>query len=274
MKIYIAKIIGAFINIISYLSIKLSSSIALELFSKPLKGRFKSKNLFLESSKKEFLYHNGLKIATYHWSGPKETILLAHGWQSNSGRWKNLILRLAKLGYNIVSLDGPGHGCSGNKSFNAILYSKFIGVVCGQYNPSILIGHSVGGMAISYFLHKSQYKKINKFIFLGSPSGFTNILNNYIILMQYNNRVRKGLEHRIQDRFKLPSSHFNTANFINKIDCRGLIIHDKTDPIIPYSDALEIFSAHKKSQLYTTEGLGHGLKSKKVTEKIIEFIQD
>ena len=92
--------------------------------------------------------------------------------------------------------------------------------------------------------------------------------------MQYNSRVRKGLELRIEDRFKLPSSYFNTANFIKKIDCRGLIIHDKVDPIIPYSDALEIFSAHKKSQLYTTEGLGHGLKSKKVTEKIIEFIQD
>ena len=52
---------------------------------------------------------------------------------------------------NIVALDAPAHGTSGSKIFNAVLYSKFIEVVCKEFKPSILMGHSVGGMAISYF---------------------------------------------------------------------------------------------------------------------------
>ena len=52
-----------------------------------------------------------------------------------------------------------------------------------------------------------------------------------------------------------------------------LLVHDEFDPVIPYTDALEIQSALKNSHLFTTQGLGHGLKSKKVIDKIFDFIQ-
>ena len=71
-----------------------------------------------------------------------------HGWESNSGRWKNIIQRLQQEQYNIVALDAPAHGASGSSSFNAILYSKFITVVSKNFKPNFFIGHSVGGMAI------------------------------------------------------------------------------------------------------------------------------
>ena len=224
------------------------------------------------ATKKIFFLKN-LKIATYQWKGTGDTILLVHGWHSNSGRWKNTIAKLIERDYNIVALDAPAHGASGSKIFNAVLYAQFVEVVCNKFNPSILIGHSVGGMAISYFLKSSNNYKINKLVFLGVPAGFPAIFKNYIDLMGYNEKVRAGMEVIIQKRFGMSSSHFNTAIFVKEIKVECLLIHDKFDPVIPYSDALEIHNACENSQMFTTQGLGHGLKSKEVIDKIIDFIQ-
>lgn len=273
MNIFIPKLIGATLNLLAYISQSMASNLALDLFSRPLKGRLKNLHLTLENSDKKKLYYNNLEIATYQWRGSKQTVLLAHGWQSNSGRWKNIIFGLQKLDYNIVALDAPAHGASGSKIFNAVLYSKFIEVVCTEFKPSILIGHSVGGMAISYFLKNNSNYKTDKLVFLGAPAGFPAILKNYSDLMGYNKGLRAGIEVVIQKRFGLPSSYFNTAKFVKKIYCNCLLVHDEFDPVIPYSDALEIQSAFKNSYLFTTQGLGHGLKSKQVIDKIIHFIQ-
>lgn len=273
MKKFLPKFIGFILNLIGFFHLKLASKWALDLFSRPLKGRYKSVQPVLEKSEKEVLFYKNLAIQTYFWKGNKDTVLLAHGWESNSARWKNTIVQLQKLDYNVLTLDAPAHGKSGSKEFNAILYSKFIHVVCSHFKPNILIGHSVGGMAISFFIENSNYKLANKLIFLGAPAGFLGIFKNYTDIMGYNLRLQKGIETRIVEKFGQPPSYFNTAHFLRNVSCNGLIIHDKFDPIIPYTDALEIKKSYKNSTLITTTGLNHGLKSKKVVKAILDFLE-
>ena len=274
MQNFLPKFIGFVLNIIGYLNLKLASKWALDLFSRPLKGRYKISHPILTSAEQSVLYFEQLPITTYMWSGKKETVLLAHGWESNSGRWNNTIKNLLKSNYGVIALDAPAHGASGSNSFNAVLYSKFIEVVCKKFKPSVLIGHSVGGMAISFFLRNSGYHLASKLIFLGAPAGFPGIFKNYTDLMGFNSRVRRGIEERVVRKFGQPSSYFNTAQFMSKIDCKGLIIHDQNDPVIPYTDAIEIQTAHKNSTLVTTNGLGHGLKGKLVIQHILDFLED
>ena len=274
MQNFLPKFIGFILNIIGYLNLKLASKWALDLFSRPLKGRYKTSHPILTSAEQSVLYFEQLPITTYMWSGKKETVLLAHGWESNSGRWKNVVRVLQKSDYNVVALDAPAHGSSGSKHFNAVLYSKFIEVVCKKFKPSVLIGHSVGGMAISFFMKNSGYDLASKLIFLGAPAGFPGIFKNYTDLMGFNNKVIRGIEERVVDKFGQPSEYFNTAQFMSKIDCKGLIIHDQNDNVIPYADAEEIQAAFKNSILITTNGLGHGLKGKLVIQHILDFLED
>jgi hypothetical protein len=91
--------------------------------------------------------------------------------------------------------------------------------------------------------------------------------------MGYNTKISKGLELCIQKKFRQPSSYFNTSHFINNINAKGLIIHDENDPVIPFSDAIEIQSTFKNSKMISTKGLGHGLKGKIVIENIISFLE-
>lgn len=273
MKAFFIKIIGGLLNLSSYLSKTFAGNKALALFCTPRKGQPNETQLdFLESAFQETLNYQNQAISTYRWPGQGTTVLLAHGWESNAGRWKKLVLALKKQNYNIIALDAPAHGSSGSKVFNAPLYAEFIKVVAQKHQPSALIGHSVGGMASVMFQHKEQLKCIQKIVLLGAPSEFKGILNNYIGMLGFNKRIITQLNTTIQERFGKRPEAFSTAIFIQNITCKGLIIHDKYDPIIPYSDALLINNNFRNAKLITTEGLGHSLNNDKVATQVCNFI--
>lgn len=274
MKNLIVKCIGGYYNIISYLSKKQAANKALYLFTRPRKGgKFSEEQQgFLDTAYKEEYKFGEHAIMTYRWLGDKPTILLVHGWESNSFRWKNLVLELKKKGHNIVALDAPAHGHSGSHFFNAILYSEFINVVASRFRPQIIIGHSVGGMATSFFQNKYQLDCVQKIILLGAPSEFTDVLKRYTDMLGYNQRVTNQLNLTIVERFGDQPENFSTAKFLENINSKGLIIHDELDTIIPYSDALLIKNSFKNSILITTKGLGHSLNDESVSAHIYEFI--
>ncbi|APY10330.1 alpha/beta hydrolase [Seonamhaeicola sp. S2-3] len=273
MKKIIIKLIGSYINLLSYFSGYYAANKALHIFSKPRKGELKPWHKeFLKSAKQEFLKYEGLNIATYHWQGNKATILLVHGWESNSARWKNKVKDFIAEDFNVIALDAPAHGASGSELFNALLYSEFINVVAKKYNPEVIIGHSVGGMASVFFQQKYQLKSLKKLVLLGAPSEFENILKNYIKLLGYNKKVEKNLNKVILKKFGAEPSDFSTSKFSRDIDAEALIIHDVKDMIIPFSDAKRINKNFKNSTLISTKGFGHSLKDTSVTKNILEFL--
>jgi len=226
----------------------------------------------IESAFFEEVSYNNLDVATYRWVGKGKTVLLAHGWESNTARWEYILEDLKAQDYNIVALDAPAHGRSGSKQFNAVLYSEFINVVAQKFKPDVLIGHSVGGMASVFCMHKYQIPFINKMILLGAPAHFTGVFDRYKSMMGFNKRISNGLDSIVLERFEQPVSYFSAANFAESITAKGLIIHDKNDRIIPYQDAQLIASRYKNSELISTTGFGHGLKDESLIPKIIQFI--
>jgi len=274
MEKYIIKIIGSYLNVLSYVSANYAANKALHLFSKPRKGKLAPKHeAFLSSANKEVLKYDDLNIATYNWKGDKETILLVHGWESNSARWKRKIEVFIEEGFNVIALDAPAHGASGSKLFNALLYSEFINVVAQKYEPQIVVGHSVGGMALVFHQQKYQLDSIQKMVLLGAPSEFEDVLKNYINLLGYNKKIEKGLGRVIINRFGAAPTEFSTSKFAKEIIAKGLIIHDVKDPIIPFSDAKLIKSNFKNSTLVSTKGLGHSLNNTAVAKSIVDFIK-
>lgn len=269
----IVKTIGAAINGMSYISPTFASKKALNLFATPRKGRVTDAEIpFLGTSfQKEVLYQD-LEIMTYRWPGKNKTVLLVHGWESNTARWSFLIKELKKLDYNVVSIDAPAHGNSDGKQFNAILYSECINVVVNTYKPEVIIGHSVGGMASIFFQHKYQFGGLEKLAILGAPAHFEGVFERYIDMLGYNQKIKEGLDKLILKRFNQLPSYFSAAKFSESISSKGLIIHDKHDKIIPFDDALLYKEYYKNAELYETTGLGHGLKGEKITKKIVEFI--
>lgn len=275
MKQLIAKSIGSSINLVSYFSPRTAGILAIKLFSSPRKIKLKEQEKdFLDTAFKEEINYDNISISTYRWLGKKETILLAHGWESNSFRWKVLIEQFTALDYNVIALDAPAHGNSSGKLFNAILYSECINVVAQKFKANIIIGHSVGGMATAFSHSKYQLSSVNKLVFLGAPSNFVGVFARYINMMGYNTRLSKAMNELILERFNQKPEHFNAARFLKDTEIDGLIIHDELDKVIPFNDAEDFKDFFKKAKLIATQGFGHGLKSEEVNNYILDFIND
>jgi len=265
---------GLYINSLHYLNAKFASETAYTLFSVPRDGVLKSLPTFLGSSSMKKLKQEQNNIQTYEWFGEKETILLIHGWESNANRWQGVIHFLKKLNYRIIALDAPGQGLSDGKEFNAVLYSKFVNIVCNHFKPDFLIGHSLGGMTMLYYMATFKPDFVKKIVSLGAPNRFLRITENYQNLISLSQKSYQGFLKEFPKRFSINPSEFNSSSFVDQIKVPIGIIHDEEDKVVPYSDTLEILEKHPKIPLYTTHDLGHSLYSEDVNEQIVYFLQN
>ena len=270
----IIKIIGNSLNALSYVAPRYANTKALDLFSTPRKGRITPKQeLFLNTANKQSFTYNEYSVMSYHWQGSGPTILLAHGWESNAQRWEELITLLKPLNYNIIAVDAPAHGASSGKQFNAVLYSECINVVVNNFNPDVIVGHSVGGMSTAFYQYKYQNEAIKKLVLLGAPAHFVGVFKRYVDMMGYNKRIENGLNHLIVERFNKQPSYFSIADFAKTITTKTLIIHDTEDKIIPYNDAELIVANHNNAAFVSTSGFGHGLRKPPVYKHILDFLK-
>ena len=267
------KIIGFYINLISHFSSKYAAKLAIKLFSTPLKGRLNEEEVqYLNAAIQEDVIHENISIKTYCWKGKKETILLAHGWESNAYRWKGFIEILKSLDYTVIALDAPGHGNSSGKLFNALVYSECIHAVAKRFKANTIVGHSVGGTATIFSQYKTPLESIEKIVSLGAPSDFVDIFKRYETMMGYNKKVSQAMVQFVLRAYNHLPEYYSAANFSKEIEAKILVVHDKKDRIIPYTDGLKFKKNYDKVQFIGTKGFGHGLKNDVIHNHIIDFL--
>lgn len=260
---------------LSFVNQDKAKTLAYQLFSHPRKGKISVGKLpkTLASTIHETFQFQNETIQCYRWEGNEEIILLIHGWESNSSRWKKLLNHLKPLGKTIIAIDAPAHGLSSGKEFNTPKYAEFIQVVTQKYNAKYIIGHSVGGAAITYYLNKFNNTSIEKVVLLGSPSDFKIISNNYISLLSLNSKVKTLLENYYQEKFNIHIDDFKGHTFAKNFTHKALIAHDIFDNIVLVDEGKKYASTWKNSEFIETKGLGHSLHDENLYQKIAEFIQ-
>nr|WP_299339277.1 alpha/beta hydrolase [Allomuricauda sp.] len=278
MKKLLAKILprmyGQYFNLLVLFNKKKCAEAAFYTFCTIRKGRVKKEQeSYLEAAKKDILEVVGHKIQVYEWPGSKETVLLVHGWESNSFRWRNLIKKLQAADFNIIAFDAPGHGHSTGKYLYVPLYSDCLQVIIEKYQPKYLVGHSVGGMTLLYNDFQHQNAKIEKMVTIGSPSEFYEIMDHYQGFLKFNDKVMQALDAYIFERFEMHIKDFSSSRFVLTNTKKGLLFHDKLDLIAPYHASEKVHKDWKGSHLVSTEGLGHSMHQKEVNNQIVDFLE-
>lgn len=269
------KSVGLFINSWVFFNKRKAANWAYQLFSNPRKGRLQDYTPFLLESERQTLQSKGDYIQTYFWKQKKvETVLLIHGWESNSGRWQEMVEFLTERNFNVVSLDAPGQGMSSGKELNPIHYSRFLSEVCKTYEPDYLIGHSLGGMSVFYFMSQYDFPFIKKIVGLGSPNKFSRITKNYKNLLSLSESAFTNYLNVFKTRFDIDIPTFSSEEFIPSIRVPILLMHDHQDQIVPYSDAEEIIAKNKHVHFISTENLGHSMYHPDVYQTVYAFLRD
>lgn len=270
----ITKSFGIYLNLLSYFNLEKAKKRAYQLFSQPRKGKLYRERLpkTLQNATLETFHYNNEKFQTYIWQGNQEIILLTHGWESNSSRWKKTLNYLKPLGKTIIAIDGPAHGLSDGKEFNAPKYAEFINVVTQKYQPKTIIGHSIGGAAIAFYLNKYKNSILEKVILLGSPSDFKILSNNFIKLLSLNDKIKTELENYYHKKFNIHIDDFSGHIFAKNFTQKAFIAHDTQDKIVQIDEGRKYASTWKNATYIETTGLGHSMHDADLYQKIIAFI--
>ncbi|WP_109851757.1 alpha/beta hydrolase [Aquimarina sp. AU58] len=273
-KKYLPLIIGKYIQFLFLFYPKKAINKAYILFCTPRKGKIlPEQEDFLEEAEDEMVLIDTIYIQTYRWSSMGETILLVHGWESNTHRWKVLIQKLHEKGFNVIAFDAPAHGNSTGKILNVPLYTKCLQKIVELYRPNHMIGHSVGGMATIFHQYTYPNKEIEKLIVLAPPSELSRIMKGYQEILKLSPKFMRALNQYFKEKHDFYFDEFSMANFVKDLVLNGLLIHDKNDDIAPYSEAEGISKNWKNSQFITTENYGHSLFFDEVDNMIINFLK-
>lgn len=262
------------INTIALFSLSWAGRKALDIFRTPRRGRLRDQDhTFLAGATWETIQAAGLDIQTYLWEGTGPTVLLAHGWESNSARWRTFINLLRKKDYRIVALDAPGHGATSSNRFDAMWYAQALKAVAEKHRPSFIVGHSAGGMALLYYLSNARPDFVKGSVVIAAPCSLRQVLGNFNKVMQLSERAMAGMEMAINDQFGLPVDAFNLFEFAEKTKIPGLVLYDACDEIASFAEGQKLAAIWKKSHFEGYNGLGHSMNNKAVAEEIVTFME-
>ena len=262
-----------YINNLALSNPKLAGEMAMQLFCTPMAGHEYSKReeLLMANSLMKRYTVKDFEVQTYRWVGEGKRVLLMHGWDDNSMRWRPLISLLKSEDFDVLALDAPAHGKSGNEFAHGILYAECLNKVAEDYKPDIIIAHSFGGLAASYNYGKLANQEIEKMILLAAPSELETSFNTFYKGFGISQETQKAVAEMFVCMFEFEINCFASSDFVKNVSAKGLVIHDELDPVVPISEAYDIHRNWSGSELLVTQNLGHSLHAPSVFHKIMEF---
>lgn len=270
---YLPLLYGAYFNMFALFDKNRSVSGVFDVFCKVRGGRVEPKQMhFLTAALMEKEVVGDNRLQSYIWPGKKPTVLLIHGWESNSFRWRNVIEYLQEADYNVIAFDAPGHGYSTGNSLHVPRYVECLHHMIEEYRPRYLVGHSVGGMTALYHQYLYPDSVIEKIVTIGSPAEFYEIMNHFQGLLKLSDRIMSGLNDLITERFGLSVRGFSSPEFVKSNKLHGLILHDRLDTVAPFQGSEKVHKHWKNSQFVITEGFGHSMHQDEVNMQIINFL--
>jgi len=278
MTSYLKKIIpliyGQWLNLLALFNGQKAAKIGFDIFCTIRKGRvLPQQEQFLNDAMLTIETVMEQQIQAYQWPGSKDTVLLLHGWESNTHRWRNLIKKLQEADFNILAFDAPAHGNSTGKKLHVPLYSHTLLHFLDKYEPRYLVGHSMGGMTALYADYINSDSSVEKIVTIGSPCDFENFMHQYRNILKFNKRVWNAMNKRLKIWLGYHFHEFSSANFVIKNTKKGLLFHDKLDQQVAYTESVKVHENWQNSQLVLTEGLGHSMHQDKVNDQIVRFLE-
>jgi len=275
MKKLLTKAMGLSLNALAVLAPRKTAQIGFELFCRPFRTTIseKHKSFFNTASKSSFAF-KGVNIQTYRWGTGPKNILLLHGWQSHSYRWKIYIESLSKE-HTVYALDAPGHGLSEGKMLHVPLYSDVIEAQIKRIgNIDTIVTHSLGGFATFYAFYRNPELMAKRIIAMASPGEAQEFFDFYRKSLALSGRCSKLVINRFEETFQRSPSFFSASIFASSLRIPGLIIHDEEDKETSFDHAQRIHNSWKNSKLIKTKGFGHNLKSPEVIKEVLQFVNE
>jgi len=265
------------IHTLSGLFPNLFINIAFDKLANPQLKKLREREIkILKTAIEKDLDFRGFNIKTYEWEGPKDKVLLIHGWEGQAGNFADLILKLKKEGFHIYAFDAPSHGFSSKGETSLFEFMELVAELIKKYRVKKLISHSFGGVATTYALFKNQEIQIDKYALLTTPDKFSERIEDVGIQYGINKKAISKLINKLEEDYQIEVGELNVSNFVQKIKVKeSIIFHDKNDKVIPVKRSMNVHKNWPQSIFKTIEGTGHFriLRDEDTLNQVVNFIK-
>jgi pimeloyl-ACP methyl ester carboxylesterase len=254
---------------------ELASALAERLFLTPPRAGASSA-IDLVDARGAAFEHKRRAIATWEWGwrdAERPAVLLAHGWGGHAAQMRPFVFPLLAAGYRVVAFDQPAHGVSegritGLPDFADVLAS--LAARCGPVHG--VIAHSLAAAAATYAV--SRGLRIRRLVAIGASLDVFAYSRMFARWHWISERVRRAMEHAIEERFGVGWSDLDMARLAPRLSAEALVIHDRTDRIVPWRRGAAFARQWPGARLLVTEGLGHAriLRDDRVAQAAAQFI--
>ena len=114
---------------------------------------------------------------------------------------------------------------------------------------------------------------LKKLVLLGSPNSLEVIMKDYKKLAGFNSKVYDGLDKLLKKLFGYHIADFNVEDFAVNITAQTLILHDKSDLIVPFAAGNDIAQKIQQATFIESKTGGHSLNTEENTNRIINFLR-
>lgn len=217
---------------------------------------------------------DGRRVVGWTW-GAGPTAYLVHGWGGSSGRLYSLGEALIQSGRRLVMFDAPGHGASGGGLSSMPEFARSLqSVVDTSGEPDVVVAHSLGAAATA--LAASWGLTARRFVFIApaaNPAEWALAFGNMLRLTP---EVMRRLRSRSERRLRFNWDDLDARVHARRMSAPLLVIHDRGDDTVPFSNGTEIANSWPGAKLEETSGLGHRdiLRDPRVISHVLRFITD
>ncbi len=266
------------ISFIEFFSKSLTASIVLSLIHRPKEAKlYRNEESIMSKSKRSSLTVNSKKVKCYSWGSGKKNIMIVHGWSSRASRFYKLIEKLVDANYRVIAFDMPGHGESEGNGATILDVNFILKELQNKFGPfEAIVCHSLGALFSFYALKNGLFAK--KIISISSVCEFKYATYRAASFVNLKDRTINALYSKLEKIFRSKTiwTDFSADNKIDDVGSKIIIIHDRFDDYVDYSQSKKINDAAKDSKMISTEGLGHFkiLSEDSVVKNVLREIND
>lgn len=253
----------------------LSSKLTMSLLSVAIRKRVKRKDeqFYQKGTKQVFTYQNKTFNVYSYGSGPK--VLFIHGWASNGARWRNYVEKIVEKGFTAVVVDAPAQGTSKGFLLSIPDYIQCIKTVLyASENWHGIVSHSVGSLVgvIAASETKIKFDKL-KVVLMCTFSDCDALMTKYARCMGIEEQVLSDTKNKIDQIYYEPLTHFSLVDHFKQINAEGFLLYNPDDIVVPSVEGNKIRRALPDLRFFETREGGHNLRSEKVENEVIGFME-
>ena len=252
----------------------LAATWALDLFFTP-RGRRGSRRIrsLLADARRFDVTVRGRRVAAWSW-GEGPAVYLVHGWAGVGGQLAAFVPALTAHGFRAVAFDAPGHGASEGRRSSIVHFADTLRALTAQEGkPHAVIAHSLGAAAVVRALTRGL--ELERAVFVGPTGGPRDWSERFRRQLGVPLHVMASMRERSERWLGARWEEFDVPMLARSQSTPLLILHDRDDDEVPWSDGAAIAEAWPGARLVTTTGLGHRriLRDEHVVRLAVAFVR-